>query len=165
MLRRHDLDDGKESNTRSKSHAKAQSRKGLRSSGKLSGFAPLRETKVWRLQTHWQKTKQWPQSEASPASILVHTSQPTFDIIAAHKASSWHRSQITVDGVVCGCFHCCQIFSPSLITEWVDENAAGDGQTAMCPLCGIDSVIGSSSGYPITTEFLGRMKVYWFGAE
>jgi hypothetical protein len=34
--------------------------------------------------------------------------------------------------------------------------------TARCPRCGIDSVIGSASGYPITREFLQTMKSYWF---
>jgi len=29
-------------------------------------------------------------------------------------------------------------------------------------MCGIDSVIGSASGYPITTEFLESMNRRWF---
>lgn len=84
------------------------------------------------------------------------------DIIAAHKFSSWHRSQFSMSGVVCGCFHCCRIFPPAAIIDWVDSDQTGAGQTAMCPFCGIDSVIGSSSGYPITKEFLASMKRYWF---
>jgi hypothetical protein len=35
-------------------------------------------------------------------------------------------------------------------------------QTALCPHCGIDSVISSASGYPITAAFLHRMHDYWF---
>jgi hypothetical protein len=85
------------------------------------------------------------------------------DIIAAHKASSCHRSQLLNGQIVCGCFHCCQAFPASAITEWVDEDDSGVGQTAMCPLCGIDSVIGSCSGYPINTAFLERMRLHWFG--
>ncbi|MBL9146550.1 MAG: cytoplasmic protein [Verrucomicrobiaceae bacterium] len=86
-------------------------------------------------------------------------------IVAAHKASSGHRSQLLSDGVVCGCFHCCEIFAPSTITEWIDEDDSGLGQTAMCPRCGIDSVIGSGSGYPITTDFLTHMRDHWFGVD
>ena len=37
--------------------------------------------------------------------------------------------------------------------------------SAICPRCGIDSVIGDAAGYPLTTEFLSRMKAYWFGEE
>ena len=51
---------------------------------------------------------------------------------------------------------------PREIDEWVGEEGAGPGQTALCPYCGIDSVIGDSSGFPTTTEFLSKMKSYWF---
>lgn len=52
-----------------------------------------------------------------------------------------------------------------MIHEWIDVLDDSDiGQTAMCPYCGIDSVIGSASGFPITPEFLMRMRAYWFNA-
>jgi len=50
-----------------------------------------------------------------------------------------------------------EIFPSSGVKEWVD-----DGECALCPECGIDSVIGSTSGFPVTTEFLNKMKMYWF---
>ncbi|MEY3298224.1 MAG: hypothetical protein RLZZ597_1484 [Cyanobacteriota bacterium] len=53
---------------------------------------------------------------------------------------------------------CLAIFSPTAIIEWTDE---GDS-TALCPRCGIDAVIGSASGYPITPTFLQAMHAYWF---
>ena len=34
---------------------------------------------------------------------------------------------------------------------------------ALCPSCGIDSVIGDASGFPITEEFLVAMEARWFG--
>ena len=61
----------------------------------------------------------------------------------------------------CGCFYCGAIFPPAAITEWVDE-WEDIGQTALCPTCEIDSVIGSESGYPITAEFLTAMNKHWF---
>lgn len=84
----------------------------------------------------------------------------TLPHVEAHKASSFHRDQVRASEV-CGCFYCLAIFPPSEIWQWCDE---GDGTevTAICPHCCIDSVIGSSSGYPITTEFLKRMHNYWF---
>jgi len=78
------------------------------------------------------------------------------DHILAHKHSSNHRSELEKSDL-CGCFQCLAIFPPSEITDWWD-----DGQTAVCAKCGIDSVIGSASGYPITTEFLRRMHDHWF---
>jgi hypothetical protein len=63
---------------------------------------------------------------------------------------------------ICGCFYCLERFPPNAITEWIDANATGEGQTALCPRCGIDSVIGSASGFPITPEFLKSMNRRWF---
>lgn len=71
-----------------------------------------------------------------------------------------HREEVLASES-CGCFYCCAIFAPAAIDEWIDE-WEGTGQTALCPRCGIDSVIGSESGYPVTREFLKQMKTYWF---
>lgn len=78
------------------------------------------------------------------------------DYIAAHKFSAHHREMLEKDSK-CGCFDCLEIFNPSEIEEWIYDR----GHTAICPYCGIDSVIGESSGYPITKEFLKKMKDYW----
>lgn len=48
---------------------------------------------------------------------------------------------------------------PSEIVDWIgDENDL----TADCPRCGIKAVIGSPSGFPITSEFLSLMNERWF---
>jgi hypothetical protein len=49
------------------------------------------------------------------------------------------------------------MFTPDAIVKWVDR-----GKTALCPRCGIDSVIGEASGCAISLAFLERMKAYWF---
>jgi hypothetical protein len=81
---------------------------------------------------------------------------PNQDILRAHKHCSKHREEIE-RSEVCGCFYCFATYPTTEIVEWVD-----DGQTAICPKCPVDSVIGSASGYPITREFLQRMHDYWF---
>ncbi len=78
------------------------------------------------------------------------------DVRTAHTHSSRHRDQI-LHSAVCGCFYCCGMFAPDKIEEWID-----DSQTALCPLCGIDSVIPDASGFPITAQFLAAMKAHWF---
>jgi hypothetical protein len=50
-----------------------------------------------------------------------------------------------------------KIFNPNEIDEWWDDN-----DTSVCPYCGIDSVIGESSGFPITELFLKGMHKEWF---
>ena len=83
------------------------------------------------------------------------------DVRKAHEHSSNHRAEIVVSGL-CGCFYCRTQFAPSKIVEWVDEDASGVGQTALCPNCGIDSVIGDRSGYEPSKDLLTRMYEHWF---
>ncbi len=80
------------------------------------------------------------------------------DIIKAHEFCTNNKEALKNDKK-CGCFYCLEIFEPSRIKKWIKDNAG----TAVCPHCGVDSVIGESSGYPITKEFLEKMKEYWFG--
>jgi hypothetical protein len=69
----------------------------------------------------------------------------------------------------CGCFYCLATFVPAEITDWVDwpegtpDNLQLEtGTTALCPKCGIDSVIGSKSGYTIDRGLLTDMWRHWF---
>ena len=85
------------------------------------------------------------------------------DYVEAHKFSNNHMEQLRQDSI-CGCFYCGKIFSPQEIEEWLIADNDCDSQgTAVCPYCGIDSVIGVSSGFPITAEFLEKMNRYRFG--
>ncbi|WP_223757187.1 hypothetical protein [Myxococcus sp. RHSTA-1-4] len=77
------------------------------------------------------------------------------DHIRAHERSNQHRDEVLASAL-CGCFNCLATFSPERIREWVDED-----ETALCPECGLDTVLGSGSGFPITPEFLRKMQAYW----
>lgn len=79
-------------------------------------------------------------------------------VLEAHKYSSNNKAQLENDEL-CGCFYCLEIFDPKEIKDWVGDT---DG-TALCPYCGIDSVIGANAGFPINEEFLAKMREYWFG--
>jgi hypothetical protein len=80
-------------------------------------------------------------------------------LTAAHDASSNHEDVLS-RSEVCACFYCLKTLSRSEITEWVEEPSGG--RTAVCPHCGIDSVLGSASGFPLTQEFLEAMCEHWF---
>lgn len=90
---------------------------------------------------------------------------PPFDEVAlqqAHGHSIRHRAEILASET-CGCFFCEAVFAPTEVEEWVDDPGdTGVGQTALCPRCGIDSVIGSAAGYPLTPAFLTAMRRRWF---
>jgi len=79
---------------------------------------------------------------------------------SAHRSSSGHRAEV-LSSELCGSFYCCQTFRAAEIEDWVDE-VDDVGTTALCPRCGIDTVIGSGSGVALTPEFLREMHNYWF---
>ena len=74
----------------------------------------------------------------------------------AHTHCSKHRTEV-LSSESCGCFYCLETFAVSEIEDWTD-----DSQTALCPKCGIDSVIGSAAGFTLTKEFLEKMHKHWF---
>ncbi|MBQ3182657.1 MAG: helix-turn-helix transcriptional regulator [Clostridia bacterium] len=92
-----------------------------------------------------------------PNRVIGKRAAEQLDLRLAHNKCKNHRRELEWDRL-CGCFYCKEIYSPSEITTWIDG-----GSTALCPRCGIDSVIGESSGYPITLDFLSRMNERWFG--
>lgn len=80
------------------------------------------------------------------------------ELKAAHDRSWKHRSEIE-NSTICGCFFCLATFVPGEINEWIDDQT-----TAMCPRCGIDSVIGNASGLPVSDQsFLDEMASHYFG--
>lgn len=83
------------------------------------------------------------------------------DIQPAHRHSIRNRREVLASEI-CACFYCLALFEPSKIGSWVSDGPSEDDDTALCPCCTIDSVIGSASGIPLTAEFLCRMKQHWF---
>ena len=63
---------------------------------------------------------------------------------------------------ICGCFYCLATFGPAEIHRWIDEDEKRVGLTALCPRCGVDFVIGSKTGFPLTQELLRSMHEIWF---
>ena len=90
----------------------------------------------------------------------------------AHDKSTMNRHAIEASNQV-GCFGCERIWDPLQfpIKEWIDEyptsrqpRAGMHGNaTALCPFCGIDSVIAKLSVGKITHYMLDKMEEYWFG--
>ena len=81
------------------------------------------------------------------------------NLVLAHKHCVFHRDEVLASER-CGCFYCFAIFSPTEILTWTDED-----QTAFCPTCDIDAVLGSASGYPISAGFLRIMHERWFSTS
>jgi len=76
--------------------------------------------------------------------------------LPSHKHSSHNREDIRKSDE-CGCFCCCKQFDPDEIKEWIDN-----GSTALCPFCGVDSVLGNVTGIKISQDLLIDMYKKWF---
>lgn len=79
--------------------------------------------------------------------------------ISETKNLSFRNKSVLQSSKACGCFSCTSIFPPALITTWLKENSKNEqdircGETALCPVCGFDCVIGESADVEITKELL-----------
>ncbi|MBR9652479.1 cytoplasmic protein [Thalassovita aquimarina] len=85
------------------------------------------------------------------------------DTERAHTFSTRHKASL-LQSAQAGCFHCCAIFDPAEIDEWIEEPPYKErpaGETAICPRCGIDAVLAGAD-MPLTPEFLKQMNKRWF---
>lgn len=80
------------------------------------------------------------------------------NMVRAHAQSFANRKSIEASEQA-ACFYCESRFPASEVAHWVRDEA---GDTAMCPRCTIDSVIGDASGVRLTPDFIRRMKARWF---
>jgi hypothetical protein len=99
----------------------------------------------------------WPLFVA--AGLLFAVMRTRFD--REREASRLHRhtraNRMELEASeVCGCIACERIYFPSEIVGWLED------ETAVCPHCGVDAVVGSASGIPIMPGVLRRAHERWF---
>ncbi len=63
-------------------------------------------------------------------------------------------------GRACGCFHCLRTFEARDVKEWAPE-VEGES-AAICPHCGVDSVLPARDGHAVDRTMLEAMQAYWF---
>lgn len=56
-----------------------------------------------------------------------------------------------------GCFHCLKMVDKDQIKDFTDN-----GQTAICPLCSVDSLVGDACGVAINNETLLQANNFWY---
>jgi len=84
------------------------------------------------------------------------------DYYALAGKASFENWKSVKNSQLCGCYYCCSIFHSSEVT---DEDWTLDlhGRTVLCPRCGIDAVIGDTSGIPIQKDVLEELYQEMFG--
>jgi NAD-dependent SIR2 family protein deacetylase len=61
-----------------------------------------------------------------------------------------------VPGSGCRCFHCLKEFAAEEVSRWTDG-----GETALCPRCGIDSVL-SNNADELTDDLIRQLQATFF---
>lgn len=78
---------------------------------------------------------------------------------AGHEAVILNR-ELVLASTDCACIYCLAVFPASSIRLWTDGSRRF-GRTALCPRCGIDSVLPDAAGFPLTPIFLQAMQARW----
>ena len=102
-----------------------------------------------------------PVAPAPKAPVVKLSPEELASFVAAHGRASKHRADLERAGS-CACYFCFKKFPTTTIKAWIDAN-----QTALCPFCGIDAVLGSSGGdtFRIDDRFLRRMHQHYFATR
>ena len=74
-----------------------------------------------------------------------------------------HNNEIEIlHSKTCSCIFCRQQYDARKVNDWVnDEN----GMSAICPECGMDTVIGDSGGEPLDKETLKALNLAFYGED
>jgi hypothetical protein len=87
-----------------------------------------------------------------------------FDLEKVYKACSENENAIK-HSKECGCFHCITFFAPDKITQWRNgqpEDASEPVLTAICPNCGMESVLPDSLYFNLDQKLLKEMHQKFF---
>ena len=88
--------------------------------------------------------------------VVMSNDPVVYDTARQH--ASRHRAEIQAS-TRCACFFCFHTFPQATIKAWVDSD-----QTALCPACGIDAVIGDASKQRLDDRFLRQMHTHFFSS-
>ena len=59
----------------------------------------------------------------------------------------------------CGCVACTRTFDANDVVDYLKDR---QGETAVCPRCMIDAVIGDACGVKLTRKLLDKLNKEWF---
>jgi hypothetical protein len=89
-------------------------------------------------------------------------------LLAARRHTTHNRTELEASQL-CGCCSCLEVFPTDAIVAWTGLDMddfhnpdSASAETALCPRCGSEAVIGDSSGYSINPDFLSQMNQAWF---
>jgi hypothetical protein len=84
---------------------------------------------------------------------------PRIALLAKH--SSNNEIEI-LHSKTCSCYFCRQTYSAREVNDWINDER---GVTAICPVCGMDAVIGDACGIPLDKPLLKEMNLAYYGED
>ena len=86
----------------------------------------------------------------------IYSRMNEIELKNAHRHSVRNRGEIERSSQ-CGCFSCGSIFDATEVEDYTD-----DGETALCPYCDVDSVVGDASGIELNPIVLNELNIMYF---
>lgn len=85
------------------------------------------------------------------------------ELTEMHKNCTNNRASIK-KGAKAGCFFCLEIFPKEDVREYTSQGRKAVNESALCPRCGIDSVLSQSlfASVPELKKALREMQIHWF---
>ena len=82
-------------------------------------------------------------------------------ILEGYRAHSVNNEIEIIRSKKCGCYFCKKTYSARKVKDW--EQGENGRASAICPECGMSTVIGDASGAPLTKELLEEMNKAFYG--
>lgn len=93
--------------------------------------------------------------------VIIHIMKTNQKLIELSKHSSHNEIEI-LQSKNCSCYFCRQTYSARDVNDWTNDKG---GVTAICPVCGMDAVIGDACGIPLDKTTLKEMNMAFYGED
>jgi ferredoxin len=114
-------------------------------------FKPPSPHRLWEVAKWGYKNKDY--------DVIVNMQKYTKDDWEKVSDFDMHNKNLLNASKWAGCYYCMNVYPVTDVHEFVDP----EEDTALCPKCGVDTVVGDATGYPVTDKkFLRAMHYYGF---
>lgn len=86
---------------------------------------------------------------------------PPQDLDAIHQLC-FGNEQLLGQSAQAGCFQCLNVFPADAVNSWIADKP---NRTAVCPRCGIDSVLADSMGLDVSADLLEALHNRYFSRD
>ena len=78
-----------------------------------------------------------------------------------HTHSTANREEVEASSR-CACFYCQEVFRATEVKDYIVEPSMDYRETALCPRCGADTILGDAAGIPFYKELIEKLHRHYF---